>query len=267
MAIFGIAAAALFLSIIGAAVVLGFAGFKGQDSSKSFGMYLGFVAAVFALLAVLGIVASLGMLVAQGGRDGGDVTPMGPGRGQGNSRVEDRPGGNNQQGPGNRQGPMGQKGNRPGDRNSSATPNSNAGPNSNPTGDIAESDQLDPDEEEVIDDILGEGSEAEAPKQSIQLTAASTGNDSGSLNQARGKGGPGAMTGRNKTLIAVGSLVASIALGGFSVILFLWSLDLTGRRAWRKNKNQGSHVNSIPQPSQPEFGSEQVTSGATETGD
>lgn len=256
MAIFGIAAAALFLSIIGAAAVLGFAGFKGQDSRKSFGMYLGFVAAVFALLAVLGIVASIGMLIAQGGRDGGEVTPMGPGRGGGNSQVENRPG---------QRGRQGQDGQGPASR---APGNNNQGPRAapgaNPAGDVPGSEELDPEEEAVLDDILGDGQESSAPRQSIQLTAVNSGADGSSLEQIRGGGSQGAASGRNRTLMAIGSMIGSLALGGFSLFLFLWSTNLTGRKPWKKNADAGAHANPAVPPAQTGFSAEPVTSGEYE---
>lgn len=259
MAVFGLAAAALFLSIIGAAAVLGFAGFKGQDSRKSFGMYLGFVAAVFALLAVLGIVTSIGMLIAQGGRDGGEVTPMGPGRG-GNSQVEDKPG---QRG---RQGQNGRNGQGPGSQgpgNSKQGPN--AAPGANPAGEIAGSEELDPEEEAVLEDILGDEQESSAPRQSIQLTAVSPGADNSAVEQMRGGGSPGMASGRNRTLIAIGSMIGSLALGGFSLFLFLWSTNLTGRKPWKKNADGGAHANPAAgpeaSPAQPDFSTEPVTSG------
>ncbi|RIK10915.1 MAG: hypothetical protein DCC49_01505 [Acidobacteria bacterium] len=251
MAIFGIAAAALFLSIIGAAAVLGFAGFKGQDSRKSFGMYLGFVAAVFALLAVLGIITSIGMLIAQGGRDGGDVTPMGPGRRGDNSQVDDGP---VQRG---RQGRDGQRG--PGTEAPGKNQGPNAAPGANPAGDIAGSEEVDPEEEAVLEDILGDGQGSSAPRQSVQLTSVNSSSDTSAMEQVRGGGG--IMSGRNRTLIAIGSMIGSLALGGFSLLLFLWSFNLTGRKPWKKNADAGAH--SAPQ-AQTELSSEPVTSGEYE---
>lgn len=256
MAIFGIAAAALFLSIIGAAVVLGFAGFKGQDSRKSFGMYLGFVAAVFALLAVLGLVMSIGMLIAQGGR-GDEVMPAGPGRG-GNSQVENRPGPRGKQGQDgrNRQGPADQP---PGNNQEPKT-----APGMNPSDSVPGSDELDPEEEEVLDDILGNGQENSALRQSIQLTAANSESGGSSLKQVRGRGLSGMASGRNKTLIAIGSMLGSFALGGFALFLFIWSTNLTGRKPWKKNIDTGANPNPAVPPAQTEFAAKPVTSSELE---
>lgn len=208
MAVFGITAAVIIASVIGASIVLAFAGHKGEDATRTFGLYLGFLAGIFALLAILGLITSVGILATQGNRE---LAPGGPGRGEfsGDGPRSDEP----------RGGPR----MRDRNRDSSALPSLISGQ-----------------DREVI--------QAVSIATEMPLTATEVGDDPGK--DAREKPTRNFAT-RNRVAIGIGGVVGSLALGGFSIFLFFWSANLTGRRPWHKplpDKKQSQPDNEVRFP-------------------
>lgn len=266
-----IAAAAIglvFVAMLASGLVLGLAGFKGNDARRSFGLIVGLLAVGLALVCVMGVIGGIAIAFYDGGggiRGGygnqGPATGQSRGAGPSGSDQANR-GRDGRQKPGMQQPGSQQPGMQGGgaqNRNQNADSSTGTGtgsdsstattlyqqkqpaPTTQPSGATDPSTDSEPGGA-VLDDDLAEIEDA---IDEIGMAPDDGGNSNAPVAAPGYPSGSGAVQqpapGRNRSgrgLLAAVTIIESLVIGGFSVLLWLWSLDLTGRRPWGRRRIQ-----------------------------